>query len=342
MSLNCVKLAANQFDHFYRGGYKIGALRNGPGGPQRPEEWLGSTVTRFGEATQGLSVLPDGRYFRDAVNQDPVGWLGKSHFEYFGNSNELLVKLLDPDQRLPVHLHPNRAFAKQHLGLPHGKTEAWIILEAPKDAWVGVGFEKTMQMNQVRELVDTENTTALLASLNKLSVKPGDGVLVPAGIPHAIAEGIFLLELQEPTDLSIMLEWEGFKMDGHKDGHLNLGFDLALQAMELNALSESDISKLRTGSGMDSSLMVSLLPEGADPYFRAHAISSGIEIDPGFAVLLALSGSGELQSDTGEATQVQKGDALVIPHAIGRWKLTGDLKAWISRPPEIEKASLAI
>jgi mannose-6-phosphate isomerase len=342
MSLNCVKLAANQFDHFYRGGYKIGALRNGPGGPQRPEEWLGSTVTRFGEETQGLSVLPDGRYLRDVVNQDPVGWLGKSHFEHFGSNNELLVKLLDPDQRLPVHLHPNRAFAKQHLGLPHGKTEAWIILEAPKDAWVGVGFEKTMQMNQVRELVDTENTSALLASLNKLSVKPGDGVLVPAGIPHAIAEGIFLLELQEPTDLSIMLEWEGFKMDGHKDGHLNLGFDLALQAMELNALSESDISKLRTGSDMDSSLMVSLLPEGADPYFRAHAISSGIEIDPGFAVLLALSGSGELQSDAGEATQVQKGDALVIPHAIGRWKLTGDLKAWISRPPEIEKASLAI
>ena len=342
MTLNCVKLAANQFDHFYRGGYKIGALRNGPGGPQRPEEWLGSTVTRFGEQTQGLTLLPDGRFLRDAVKEDPVGWLGRSHFDHFGINTELLVKLLDPDQRLPVHLHPNRAFAKQHLGLPHGKTEAWIILEAPEDAWVGVGFEKTMQMKEVRELVVTENTTALLASLNKLSVKPGDGVLVPAGIPHAIAEGIFLLELQEPTDLSIMLEWEGFKMDGHKDGHLNLGFDLALQAMELNALSQSDIASLRTGTELNSSGMVSLLPNGADPYFRAHAISSGVEIDPGFAVILVLSGSGQLQSDNRDAIDLARGEALVIPHAVGKWQLTGDLRAWVARPPEVEKSKLAV
>ncbi len=342
MTLNCVKLPANQFDHFYRGGYKIGALRNGPGGPQRPEEWLGSTVTRFGEETQGLTVLPSGELLRDAVKENPVGWLGQSHVDNFGISTELLVKLLDPDQRLPVHLHPNRAFAKQHLGLPHGKTEAWIILEAPEDAWVGVGFEKTMKLPEVRELVDTENTTALLASLNKLSVKPGDGVLVPAGIPHAIAEGIFLLELQEPSDLSIMLEWEGFKMDGHKDGHLNLGFDLALTAMELNALSQSDISSLRTGVDMNSDGIVSLLPAGADPYFRAHAISSGVSIDPGFAVFLALSGSGELVSDQGESISIARGDAVVIPHAVGKWQLTGDVRAWISRPPEAEKAKLAI
>ena len=199
-----------------------------------------------------------------------------------------------------------------------------------------------MQMKEVRELVDTENTTALLASLNKLSVKPGDGVLVPAGIPHAIAEGIFLLELQEPTDLSIMLEWEGFKMDGHKDGHLNLGFDLALQAMELNALSQSDIASLRTGTELNSSGMVSLLPDGADPYFRAHAISSGVEIDPGFAVMLVLSGSGQLQSDNGDAIDLARGEALVIPHAVGKWQLTGDLRAWVARPPEVEKSKLAV
>ena len=43
------KLPSNQFDHFYKGGYRIGKLRNGPGGPMRPEEWIGSTTTRFGE-----------------------------------------------------------------------------------------------------------------------------------------------------------------------------------------------------------------------------------------------------------------------------------------------------
>ncbi len=50
---------------------------------------------------------------------------------------------------------------------------------------------------------------------------------MPAGVVHAIESGIFVLELQEPTDLSILLEWDGFAVDGDKDGHLNLGFDKA-------------------------------------------------------------------------------------------------------------------
>ena len=51
------KLPSNQFDHFYKGGNRIGKLRNGPGGPMRPEEWIGSTTTRFGEAVNGLLVV---------------------------------------------------------------------------------------------------------------------------------------------------------------------------------------------------------------------------------------------------------------------------------------------
>ena len=60
------KLPSNQFDHFYRGGNRIGVLRHGPGGPMRPEEWIGSITTRFGEAEQGLSHLSNGALLRDA------------------------------------------------------------------------------------------------------------------------------------------------------------------------------------------------------------------------------------------------------------------------------------
>ena len=94
-------LPPNQFDHFYRGGDRIGALRGGPGGPQRPEEWIGSATTRFGEAEQGLSRLPDGSFLRERVLADPVAWLGQDHVRRYGGDNvEILVKLLDPGQRL--------------------------------------------------------------------------------------------------------------------------------------------------------------------------------------------------------------------------------------------------
>ena len=62
-----MKLPSNQFDHFYKGGYRIGKLRKGPGGPMRPEEWIGSTTTRFGEQVNGLSKLPDGQLLKDVI-----------------------------------------------------------------------------------------------------------------------------------------------------------------------------------------------------------------------------------------------------------------------------------
>ena len=140
-------LPVNQFDHFYRGGDRIGALRNGPGGPQRPEEWIGSTTARWGQAPQGYTVLPDGQLLVAEVDDDPQAWLGPDHVARYGSSTEVLVKLLDLGQRLPVHLHPNRAFAKEHLGLAHGKTEAWYVLDAPEGAQVGVGFKDAMTLD---------------------------------------------------------------------------------------------------------------------------------------------------------------------------------------------------
>ena len=156
-------LPVNQFDHFYRGGDRIGALRHGPGGPQRPEEWIGSTTARFGQAPQGFSPLPDGRLLIEAIESDPQAWLGPDHVARYGASTEVLVKLLDLDQRLPVHLHPNRAFSRTHLGLAHGKTEAWYVLDAPEGAEVGVGFREAMTLDQVSAWVGDRDSEALLS-----------------------------------------------------------------------------------------------------------------------------------------------------------------------------------
>ena len=216
------KLPSNQFDHFYKGEYRIGKLRNGPGGPMRPEEWIGSTTTRFGESVNGLSRLPSGKLLKDEINANPNNWLGEKHIQKFGVSTEVLVKLLDPDQRLPVHYHPDQKFSKEKLQLNHGKTEAWIVLDAPKGARVGVGFKEVMKKQQVAELVKNHDSTGLLNSLEFKEVKAGDAVFVPAGVAHAIEAGIFVLELQEPTDLSILLEWDGFAVDGDKDGKIDL------------------------------------------------------------------------------------------------------------------------
>ena len=334
------KLPSNQFDHFYRGGNRIGALRHGPGGPMRPEEWIGSITTRFGEAEQGLSRLSDGTLLRDAIKNDSDGWLGADHVKNFGLSTEILIKLLDPDQRLPVHYHPNKAFAKTHLGLDHGKTEAWIILEAPTGSGVGLGFAQKQNKEDLLKLVRAQDSAALLASLRRTEVQVGDAVLVPAGVAHAIDAGIFVLELQEPTDLSALLEWEGFAVDGIKDGHLGLGFETVTDALLLDPLTDSEFDSLITHNVFSGGALRSVLPLKSDGYFRAHLAPGSGDFPAGFAVVLVLDGSGSISFANAPEMGITKGDAIVIPHSAGAFAFSG-ANAIVCRPPLAELARVA-
>lgn len=335
------KLPTNQFDHFYLGGERIGSLRNGPGGPMRPEEWIGSTTARFGEKSLGLSTLTNGELLLTHILENPIAWLGQEHFQQFGASTEILVKLLDPSQRLPVHFHPNRSFSRQHLGLSHGKTEAWIILEAPIGAQVGLGFSETMSKQDVSQLVESKDSQALLDSLKSLSVKAGETILVPAGVPHAIDAGIFLLELQEPTDLSALLEWNDFAVDGVKDGHLNLGFDCVLDALRYTPLTSEELENNVISHNDFGSLDESLFSKAADPYFRADYLSGRTKlIEAGFSIVLVLQGEGEIKFTNNSTMAVAKGDAVLIPAVAGEWVLKS-ASGIVCRPPLAEFASLA-
>ncbi len=328
------KLPSNQFDHFYKGGYRIGKLRNGPGGPMRPEEWIASTTTRFGQQENGLSKLPNGQLLKDAVAADPKSWLGEKHIQRFGISTEILVKLLDPDQRLPVHYHPDQRFAKEKLQLNHGKTEAWIILEAPVGAKVGIGFKNQMAKKEVAALVSNHDSTGLLNSLEFKQVKAGDAVFVPAGVPHAIESGIFVLELQEPTDLSILLEWDGFAVDGDKDGHLNLGFDTALDALQLEPLTDKQQGQIISRFESTQSISHAIFKSIADDFFRADYLTGDSRrVEPGFGVFLALAGNGLMKFSNASAIRVNIGDAIVVPHSAGELSIE-NCAGILSRPPK--------
>ena len=142
------------------------------------------------EPTAGLSRLADGRVLRDAVEADSDRWLGAPHLERFGTSTGLLVKLLDTSERLPVHAHPSRAFARRHLGSPFGKTEAWVVLATRGDeAEVWLGLRDPVEPREYRRWIEAQDTDALLGSLHRLPVHAGDTLFVPAGVPHAIGAG---------------------------------------------------------------------------------------------------------------------------------------------------------
>ena len=329
-------LPPNQLEHFYRGGERIAALRGGDRQAvlSSPEEWIASMTTMSSRPTHGLSRLQDGSLLRDAVTADPEGWLGPAHVERFGPSTELLVKLLDAGQRLPVHLHPDEAFARRHLSAAHGKTEAWVVLDVAEGAQVRLGFTESMSASHLRDLVEGRDADTLVASLHALTVRPGDAVLVPAGLPHCIDAGVFVLELQEPTDFSIILEAETIPLDVQRDGHLGLGFDVALGAVHREALKPVDLDALvLRGNGEP---YANLMPPAADRFFRAHhlrATEISATVEPGFAVVLVVSGPGRIVSEADAPLEVRRGDVAIVPFAAGPWHLEGAVDTFVCRPP---------
>ena len=317
-------LPPNQFHRFYAGGARIDALRGAPAGEDgRPEDWIGSTTTAFGEESEGLSRVADGRLVRDLVDADPEALLGPEHVGRFGADPGLLVKLLDAGERLPVHVHPGRDFARSHLGSRWGKTEAWLILDAEPGASVHVGLREPIDAATLRRWVDDQDAGEMLAALHELPVRAGDAILVPAGSLHAIGAGILLLELQEPTDLSVLVEWRRFGVNSGAE-HLELGWSEALAAADRTP---ADPAAFTAAPGR-------LLPQAADPYFRAERLRNGAECEPSFAVLVALAGAATLHTERGGKLALIAGTTALVPYAAGTTILTGDLEAIRCLPPD--------
>jgi len=323
-------LPSNQpADRFYLGGARIAAFRGEPSaGPRTPEDWVGSTTTVRGHATLGRTRLADGSLLVDRIAENPIDWLGTEHLAAFGVDTKLLVKLLDAGQRLPVHAHPDTAFASERLGAAHGKSEAWFML-TPGDVYLGL--RESVSPEELLALVEAQDIEGLLGRMHRVHVEANQTVYVPPGLLHAIGEGILLVEVQEPEDLSILLEWRGFSLDGLADGHLGLGFDVALQAVETRGRSEAEVASLiRTDTTGGT-----VLAPGSERFFRLERVEvdGQTSCDAGFAVLVAIGGELTLLTVGGETLSVPSGTTAVVPHGAGDFLLSGRGTVLIARPP---------
>jgi len=340
------RLPVNTPRRFYRGGERILAFRGLPVPDDfdgyRPEDWLASTTHLFAEGGGGVTRLPSGAELPDALSADAEAWLGAAHVAAYGVVPGLLTKLLDSGERLPVHSHPDRAFAARHLDCDHGKTEAWIVLDAEPGAAVWLGFREELPVDELAGLVAAQDER-LLAALNRVEVSRGDAILVPAGQPHAIGEGVLILELQEPTDLSVMLEHARFGLD---EAHAFLGLErsLALHSVDRGPLSTNAIHGLRR-RWTDVEGAGPALPVEAREYFRAQVVrptgsqgtAAPVNVEAAFAVTVVVDGRGTLATEAGGngvSMDIERGDVLLVPHGAGGVRIEGDVTVIRCMPPE--------
>jgi mannose-6-phosphate isomerase len=308
------RLLPSRVSRFYRGGLLLDRFRGeaDPRDTDRPEDWVGSATRAWTppgtpETDEGLSEAEVGGEIRRVADIDA--------------EPGVLVKLLDAGIRLPVHAHPTREFAQAHLGSSYGKTEAWVILatrvvpgEPPPN--VRLGFRRDVSGDELLRWIEADDQAELLGALHTRSARPGDAWLVPAGTPHAIGAGVLILEVQEPSDFSIVLETAGFPIR-REDAHLGLGWDVMLDAIDRRGRTDAAIDGLRSiVTRNDTPVLV----EAAAPFFavRRFAIAGRQAVETGghYAVGAVLDGAGVVRTRGGELA-IGAGDTFAIPASAG-------------------------
>ncbi len=214
-----VLLPPNRVWRTYQGGRGLDASAGAaaPADTHFPEDWVASTTRAINPGRENLregpaSVLVGGvaHDFAALLASDPEYFLGAAHVAKFGAVPALLVKLLDPSIRLHFQAHPTADFARRFLNSSSGKTEAYHILAVRPGVapYVCLGFQRPPTRDALRHMIETQDITALEACFDKITVAPGDTWLVPGGVPHALGEGLLLVEIQEPSDLVVRFEFE--------------------------------------------------------------------------------------------------------------------------------------
>ena len=146
-----------------------------------------------------------------AAGGDPVGEIW---FQTPGDSTpDLLIKYLFTSEKLSVQVHPNDEQAHA-AGLPRGKDECWVILDAEPDSTIALGTKAPVDRDTLRDAALDGSIEGLL---DWKPVKAGDFFYSGSGTIHAIGAGITLIEVQQNSETTYRLYDYGRPRELHLD-----------------------------------------------------------------------------------------------------------------------------
>jgi mannose-6-phosphate isomerase len=313
-----IALAYHPLYRFYEGGSLSRAFR---GLPERPddwwsEDWVGSCTVANNAgpdgASQGLSLvdLPGvGEVaLKELIEAAPEVMVGSAFANRFGPISGVLVKLLSPAGQVPLHAHPSRAWAGDHLDSPFGKTEAWILLDTLGDgtepAYAGIGFQAGISREWFADAVRRHDRAAIRATLHRTDIRAGEVYVAHAGVPHYLGPRVSFIEVQEPSDHIVIPETDGSDDQGATMG---LGWDVALDMIDYAGRDrDQTFSRARQAPGViresHGSREVSLFQPDVLEFFDATRleVSDELEVDAGrFSIAIVTAGDGMIEGEFG-------------------------------------------
>jgi mannose-6-phosphate isomerase len=255
---------------------------------------LAQVAAEAGEWLLGTGEIGKDVHHKDLIGKDDLKKGGGAEFP-------LLVKLLFPNEKLSVQVHPDDAMARA-LGQPRGKTECWYVLEAEAGATIALGLREGVTAEAVRAAVDGVHRVGLTMEdlLEWVPVSAGEMIFVDAGTVHAIGPGVVLLETQQTSDATFRL----YDYGRGRELHLEQG----LRAMKARTAA----GKVRPAAMDGFTRLIEQRYFVVDRYDIAAGGEAIVRMD-GAGCLVGLSGAAVvIGSEEGEV-ELLAGRAVVVP-----------------------------
>ncbi|HVH89574.1 MAG TPA: type I phosphomannose isomerase catalytic subunit [Terriglobales bacterium] len=217
----------------------------------------------------------------------------------------LLVKILFPKDRLSVQVHPDDEGARR-VGLPCGKTECWYVLSAAPGAQIGLGLKSGIRRAQVQAAIHARNMEQLL---NWIPVKAGDMIYVDAGTVHAIGADCVMLETQQNSDTTYRL----YDYGRPRQLHIEQGLEAMKETTRAGKV------KSRKNNGADVLISSPSFEVDRIVLKEKRALSTAEAGQSSPHCIIGLRGCGIIECEGASSISVGRGEAAVVPAAIGRY-----------------------
>ncbi len=328
-----LRLPPNRVWRTYPGGCQLDRIEGNksPNDGSYPEDWIASTVRALNpNSTKADEGLARGIHAHGTDNivqliqRNPLYFLGGNHIARFGHNPMVLVKYLDSAVRLPFQVHPTVSFSQQHFNTNSGKTEAYYILgirPGVTDPYIYVGFQRPPTREELKRMIVEQDIAAMEQCFDRIPVKPGDILMVPGGLPHAIGGGILMVEIMEPTDYVARVEFSvAGRIIPESARFMGRDVDFALDMFDYRPSSVATIEQQyrcvpRVLAEKDGFFREVLIDHVNTDKFRVlrTRITSECDWSPlGFTILLMVSGSCEVHCQ-GERIQLSTYDRILVP-----------------------------
>lgn len=259
------------------------------------------------------SVITNGKYRGQTLRHVYL-----KHPELFDNFDDkefpLLIKLISSSEDLSVQVHPNDDYAlKKHNSL--GKFECWYILPETKskDIVLGINCNNAIELENIIKSNNIENY------LIKQEIKSDDLIIVEPGTVHAVKANTFLLEVQEPSDITYRL------YDYNREPRRELHIEDSLNVINYNNLN----NKVHDFKCEDT------LKNDHFNLYKLIVNNKTIYQNKGFEIFYILNGKGTINN-----TAIKKGDCFILTSDKDDFVIEGNLELIAVIPKKKDKERL--